>query len=260
MLRSSCLFLAVAAAATGCAANQGDNSIIVLRNEAPQSGCLLTADLSGASLSSGVMDLFSWNVGHTAFGYTLTPVVENLAAADTANLDIVRRRTALMQGAHVDISFNSNTFMSDADQAALDQAGLLHFDSRFSGAITPNQGLAAFSFQVVPAGVFDAIKTKYKALEMQMGASIPTVDMVVHVVLYGMVNDGSFQSEPFDYPVTACEGCLTNLMGSCATVPSSFMARTGGACFTPQDGVIDCCTDITTGALDCPAVMQTPPA
>jgi hypothetical protein len=254
MLRSSFLFLAVAIASAACAADQGDKSIILLRNQAPQNGCVISADLSGAGLSSGVMDLYAWPAGHATFGYTLTPLIENLATADVANLDLVRRRTALLQGAHVDISFNSNAFMTDSDQSALDQAGLLHFDSRFAGAVEPNQGTAAVSFQIVPAAVFDAIKVKYQALEGQMNVSIPSVDMVVKVVLYGMQNDGAFEAEPFEYPVTACDGCLTVTHGLCSSLLNTFMSRTGGACYVPQDGVVDCCIDDTTMTPVCPAV------
>jgi hypothetical protein len=230
----------------------------LLRNQQPQLGCLITADLSGAGLSSGVMDLGDWQVGRVAFGYQLTPLAENLAAADTANLDLVRRRTALVQGAHVDLTFNASTVLTDADIASFDQAGLLHFDTRFSGAIPPNQGLAAFSFQIVPPQIFDAIRTKYIALEGQAGAAIPTVDMLAHIVVYGTINDGGFTSEPFDYPISACDGCLKVDRGPCSTLPLGFIARTGGACTLNQDGVIDCCDDMTkTPSLVCPAMMTT---
>jgi hypothetical protein len=254
------LALAATAALVGCKTNQGDNAVLIVHNQVPQANCVLTADSSSGSRSAGIMDLDLWHVGQVAFGYELTPLVENFSIADLSNNDLVRRRTAIVQGAHVDITIGGTT-LSSSDISSLDAAGLLHFDSRFSGSVPPNQGFATFGFEVIPPGVFDAIKTKFATLEQMPNASIPPVDMLVQVVIYGTVNDGSFETDPFTYPVTTCDGCLTNILGNCTNLPSGGMIRTGGACQLLQDETIDCCIDTTktNSPLLCPAQMITPP-
>jgi hypothetical protein len=259
MRRSGSLVIAVAAIATaaaaalaGCTTTEGDNTVLILHNEAPGDGCVVTTDNVSATRPSGIMDLALWQPGFQTFGYRLTPVVQNFAVADAANLTLVKQRTAQVLGAHVDLTFSNNNVLTDADQATLEAAGVLHFDSRFSGTIPPNNGLAVYDFGVVPAAVFDAIATKYAGATK----APPAVDVVAQVVIYGNINDGTFASEPFFYPVTACYGCMTNNAGLCASLSSSFMAHTGGACFLPQDGLVDCCDD-GTGHLVCPAVAPT---
>jgi hypothetical protein len=253
MLRSRLLFVVASAMLAACTTSSGDNTIVVLHDQLPASGCVLTADVNGAFRSAGRMDLHRWVPGMQPEGYILTPLVANYAVADETIPTELMRRTVLVRGAHVDIKFNSNAVMSDADQQALDDAGLLHFDVRFAGAIAPNMALAAFTFQAVPAGVFDAIKRKYEGL----AKPAPDVDMLASVVIYGDIGSGAIESSAFEFPVTACDGCLTNMVGPCEMVPTTFMARTGGVCSALQDDVIDCCTD-SVGGLLCPAAAPAP--
>ena len=260
MLRSRHFFALVASAMlAACTTTSGDNTIVVLHNQLPAAGCVLSADVNGAFRSAGRMDLYQWVPGAESTGYILTPLVANYAFAKSDQPQEIMRRTVLVRGAHVDLKFNDATFMTADDQAALDAAGLLHFDVRFAGAIPPNQSLAAFTFQTIPAGVFDAIRRKYDGLT-KLG---PDVDMIASVVIYGDLGSGSIESSAFEFPVTACDGCLTNLAGECSALSTDFKARTGGVCSVMQDDVIDCCTDSTDTTkpplLICPAVKPVGP-
>lgn len=260
MLRSSFLVgVAASALFAGCANNTGDTTVLILHNQAPAAGCLTTADQGGATLSSGLFDLTvlrQFGVTNVEFGYKLTPTAINDSFADPAQVGAIARRTFIVQGAHVDIAFTDTNGLSQADQDQLAAMGLTHFDARFGGAIMPNGGLASFSFEVIPAPIMTAILAKYPApTNGSPYDPFPDIHMVATIQLFGDMNGGQIESSIFDYPVTACDGCLTTSLGLCSTVPTTFMpAHTGGACLLGQDGAVDCCVDDATLKPVCPAV------
>jgi hypothetical protein len=253
MLRSCALFAASALFAA-CTTSSGDTTILMLRNQAPAAGCVITADPNAAFIPSGRLDVELLKPNGVPQGYLLTPVVQNVAVADLANQAQVAQRTALIQGAHVDITFLSSDVVTDADQQMLDSMGLLHFDARFAGAVPPNASVSTYSFELIPAGVIDMVTGRLQTFSGGTGRK-PDVTMIAKVVVFGQLGGGTVEAPAFDYPVTACDGCMTNDVGPCAALSSSFMAHTGGACSFYQDGVLDCCED---GAqFVCPAVRPT---
>jgi hypothetical protein len=256
MLRPSRLLTAVLAAAlaAGCAADSGDTTVLVLGNMAPAPGCTFTAALTGPFISGGTLDLSLDRVNMVTTvqrGYEFAPLIENESVADTSNQSLVARRTLIVQGAHVDISFNDTVEFSMDQQAMLRDMGLTHFDSLFAGSVQPNGGLGVFTFELLPAALIDKILADHP---LGTGPYMPfaPIGVVAKVVVYGTLGGGATASLEFDYPVTVCDTCLIQNQGACASLPSGFMARTGGACESNQDAVTDCCTT-ATGALVCPA-------
>jgi hypothetical protein len=70
----------------------------------------------------------------------------------------------------------------------------------------------------------------------------------------GTTNNGaSMTSDPFNYPLQVCSGCLIGNEGPCPF--KSQPTNLGNPCNPAQDQVVDCCT--LNGALICPAVVST---
>jgi hypothetical protein len=262
MLRPCLLIgLATSALAAGCSVDTGDSTILVLRNQAPTMGCVIPSDVNAAFFSGGVYDLGADRankVTNVTFGYFLTPLVQNETSADVASQAQLGRRTFIVSGAHIDITFNDTNEFSTDEQNQLKADGLTHFDARFAGAVQPNGGLSAFGFEAVPAALMTKILAKHP---FTGGTYVPfaSVGMIVKMSVYGQMGGGTATSAQFEYPVTVCDECLLQNAGSCSTLPTSFMPRTGGACFSNQDGVTDCCVD-AAGLLICPAAAPAPPA
>ncbi len=263
MLRPSLLSLAAAALATaaiaGCKVDTGDTTVLVLHNQAPQLGCVLTSDMTSGFLAAGTLDLYNARINQIqriTRGYFLTPLAENLAVADTTNLQQVGAKTFVAQGAHVDITFNNTDVLSAADQDQLASQGLTHFDARFSGAIQPNGGLSTFGFEAVPADIFNLILMKNPHTPGTPYVPIGDVQMLIDIRLFGLMGGDTHESLDFTYPVTVCDTCLIDNVGLCSTLMSGFIARTGGFCDSDQDGVTDCCIDANNNLL-CPAMAPT---
>ena len=253
MLRPSILITAVLA--VGCKVDTGDTTVLVLHNQAPQMNCTLTADMTSGFLAAGTLDIFQARINQIVRinqGYFLTPLVENLAVADTTNLQQIGDKTFIAQGAHVDITFGGTDVLSQADQDQLASQGLTHFDARFAGAVAPNGGLSTFGFEVVPADIFNFILNKNPAAPGGPYTPIADVQMLVTIRIFGLMGGSTHESVDFTYPVTICDTCLTDEVGLCSSLPQGFVARTGGACNSIQDGVMDCCQD-AAGKLICPA-------
>ena len=262
MLRPSHLLSGVfaAALAAGCTVDTGDTTVLVLGDMAPMSMCMFQPALIGPFLSGGTLDVSSSRMAGQSTvqrGYDFAPLIENETVADTSNQALVGRRTFIVTGAHVDISFNDTNTFSTADQQTLHDMGLTHFDALFAGSVQPNGGLGVFSVEIIPAALIDRILAKYPPTS---GTYVPftAVGMSAKVVVYGTMGGGATEAGEFDFPVTVCDTCLLDNVGPCASLLSSFQPRTGGVCESNQDGVTDCCTDASTPPkLVCPAVAPT---
>src|SRR5579862_8764479 len=129
MLRPSHLLSAVFAAglAAGCSVDTGDTTVLVLGNMDPAPMCVYTASLQGPFLSGGTIDVSASRIaGQTTVqrGYQFAPLIENETVADTSNQTLVGRRTFIVTGAHVDISFNDTNEFSTDEQSMLHDMGL----------------------------------------------------------------------------------------------------------------------------------------
>jgi hypothetical protein len=230
----------VAGAALGaCAANGGDETMLVLKSVAPPitatgGVCLFTAQETEAGLVHGVLDVSA------GFGYQFVAQVKSRVTAAAGQEDA---RTIFLRGANVDLAFPEAGTLG-AQIADLQSRGLLHFMAPISGALAPNGSLADAGFELVPAGVA-------AALNAAPGFTSTVVQATFTVV--GDLAGGNATSQEFHYSVTLGKQILLANRGPCSALPSSFTARTGNVCYPGQDFVIDCCTSPTSMAV-CPAV------
>jgi hypothetical protein len=225
------------AAAAGCVANGGDESIIVLRNvlAGSSTGCTFSSEATEVGLSQGSLDV------QRGTGYLFGAQLKSRITALTGQED---QRTIFTSGANVDISFPSTMVFSDAELAAFKSANLLHFKSPFTVPLHPNGTVTDIPFNLIPAELAIALQTKAGFTSVVADASFKIV---------GDLAGGEVTSQTFHYPVTILAAGLLVDKGECAMLAASFVPRVGNACNPGQDGVVDCCSD-PRGLAVCPAV------
>ena len=80
----------------------------------------------------------------------------------------------------------------------------------------------------------------------------PSAVLNLRVQALGTTTFGSeMQSDPFDFPLEVCVGCLVANVQACPF--TSAPANPGNACNPAQDAPVDCCTE--NGLLLCPPTV-----
>jgi hypothetical protein len=218
---------------SGCVDDSADVSLLILKNSVPDPGCVITGSAAANFIPSGVIDT------NADFGYVFTPVVQNFASTEISGTDPQRR--VFVEGANVDIRFETPDVFDDAELDELRDGALTRFRVPFSGSIAPNEGTAGFAFEALPLDLLEAIRDK----------TTDRVLTILDIQIVGTQGGSTVKSQVFHYPVTVCTGCLVVDRGACSGLPDGFVAAQGGACNPAQDAVVDCCTD---GAIRvCPA-------
>ena len=218
---------AICAALLSAACTEAGTTLIVLQNQAPDVGCVVSADRSSLFIPRGRID------AEADEGYLFTPLVQNVAES-TGNDS---QRILFVEGADITLS---GDFQADA--------GLTAFSQAFSGSLLPGD-FASFAFIIVP-----------EQLVAQLGGSLGeggSIPVDAEITIFGTVDGGEVESQAFHYTVDVCDGCTRVNQGPCTSLPDGFMAETGGNCQPLQDGTIDCC-ESSAGGLVCPAVREEP--
>ncbi len=218
----------------------GDPDLVILQNQVPQTGCLITAD-RGTYRGQGVLDVRL--IGQSSpVGYRLHPLVQNgYPAVGEANgrepnrvyFRGFRIRLTLAESASPEVT-------ALFDKLTSEDSRLIEYEEPWSGAIEPG-GLAATSVTAIPGDLARRIAAT-GALE-----KISHVSILVHAHVLGDRSQGSVTSGEFTYPVRICAGCLVSNLRACPYQP----VNAGNACNIAQDEPVDCCTDGQT--LRCPA-------
>ena len=224
------LRLAFAAAASlfASACTDAGTTLIVLQNQVPGEGCTVSADRANDFIPRGRIDAAAED------GYLFTPLVQNVAERTQND----SQRILFVEGADVTLS---GDFEADSS--------LTEFSQAFSGSLLPGD-FGSFAFIIVP-----------EQLVRDLGEALPDngeVAVNAEITVFGTVDGGDVESQPFHYTVDVCDGCTLIDNGDCTLLPDDFTATTGGACQPLQDGQIDCCTS-SGGELVCPAEKEVPP-
>jgi hypothetical protein len=233
---------------TACVAGSGGEAMVIRQNLAPSATeCTFEASVTADFLSRGSIDLDS------TVPYLMTPLIESRISAVIGQESL---RTVALRGARVDlelgpISVESDGTVtvldfSDSENAELRASGASRFRSLFSAPLAPNGALTTASFDIVSTPALGAIRAKVAATP-----GIVHAQVLATVVVYGDLGGEEVDSVPFIYPVTVCNDCIKHNLGACP-VASGTIVRTGNACNSSQDGIVDCCTP-PTGPPECPA-------
>jgi hypothetical protein len=235
--------------ALSACANQGDEGFSVLNNTAVVDTCTLTGDPGQPFIPHG--EIF---VGSPQ-GYLLHPLVQSRVSASGAGSGAAvdpSTRTIFLKAANIDLEIKAVTIEhadhTFANPAVTLPAAMAKQSALFSAALLPAASVNV-SFEAIPVQVIRAIETAVNpAADDRWRAEV-----LATVTIIGDLNGDDMSAQPFTFPVTVCNDCVVNNLGTC---PTTAMPRTGNACNPYQDGIIDCCED-AEGFLTCPATTAT---
>lgn len=226
----------LASGGTGCVANGGDESMIVLKNVRPGDNCMFKPSETENGISRGALDIQV----HT--GYLFTAQVKSRVTAVAGQED---QRTILISGANVDISFPGSTLFTAAELDDLKAQALTHFKTLFSSPLPPNGSLLDTQFELIPRELAEAVSAK-------AGTASAVALATFRIVGAFPGADSEQTSQAFQYPIEIVNGGLVADHGACADLSSTFVPKVGNSCNPGQDFQVDCCHDDT--GLQCPAV------
>lgn len=229
-------------AATGCAADSNDGSILVLKNVHPDATCVTNGLATEASVPHGSLDIL------IPTDYTFIAQMESRIVSTAAQVD---QRTIITRFAKVDVAFPNSTLFSAAELADLEKSGLTHFRSNFSSPILPNDGISDGAFVLIPQGLVEKVLAKSGITSFTDGTQF-RLEAEATFTVEGDMSGSTVNSQPFTYGVTLGNHTSISILPGQCPVATTATLRTGYACNPLQDGVVDCCLDANNG-LVCPA-------
>lgn len=229
------IMISLTAALSACAADNGDQGILITKAVAPGDNCTFTASSGELFVGHGEIEAGSPSA------YRMYPQMQSRITATTGQED---QRTILLRGARVDIAFADSTLDS------LKADGLTKFEQLFSAPLRPG-GITDGAFDLVPAELLKAIRTA-------KGTGAFRTELITTFSVYGDMSGSEITSQDFQFPVTVCNGCVAHNVGLCSEIPMGTTGAPGNSCNVFQDGSVDCCA-LASGELLCPLVGSAPP-
>ena len=176
--------------------------------------------------------------------YFVFPLIENNLPGSTGGID---PNQIQLSGFTVDIGTIGNVPGAiDSELSTLKGSSLLHYQIPWSGGISSGGGQLSAIVSAFPVELaLDLLQTGGLTREPSL-----TVNLTIQAL--GTTNSGTaMKSDPFNYPVSVCDGCLVENLMVCpySTTP----ANPGNPCNPAQDDPIDCCLD--NGTLLCPPTV-----
>jgi hypothetical protein len=252
------IFGLAAALGAGATCTDANESLTIVQAQTPDNACNLSEEASGeARRLEGVLDLGL----DRAYGYALYPLVANNLPALAKSGGIEPNRVSIT-GAEIKIvppPGLSVTWPTGCEAA---------FDDSASATILPGE-LKVISISALRACHAQVIRGLFEAGKLDSSLS-EKIKFKVVVRAHGRHGGTSIYSDPFEFPIRTCYGCLqTGFTGDYAQFsytmsPVKFVAcdhlasnpYPGNSCNPAQDiGPILCCAeDAKAEKLSCPGV------
>jgi hypothetical protein len=225
----------------------------ILQNQTPEAGCMIPATLGAVYTGQGFLDLSLVSSGSLG-AYFLFPLVENNlpgAAAggpDPNEIDV--------HSFAVDIGTNKQSYLPPMVQSLFDTLNrdsnspdyaLLHYSTPWAVTIKSGGGLAATVVNTFPVQLAQRVLATG---DVGIAASSMVVNARVRV--FGSTNSSDVESDPFDFPINVCNGCLVASVLPCPVLNAPL--NRGNECNIAQDRIVDCCS--LNGSLVCPAIVS----
>jgi hypothetical protein len=223
----------VSSSVAACATDGGE-SIIVLKNVVPGTGCTFTASESEGFVTHGTLDITA-DAPYLFAGQMKSRIILNADPTGTGTTADTDAKTIFLRSANIDLAFPGTM------PAGL-PADLTHFKKLFSAVLRP-AAITDATFELIPADLAKAILATNPTSNIEVEATFTVI---------GDLGGSSVSSQPFVFPVTLGAGINRNNLGACPA-PKGTVPRTGNVCNAAQDGIVDCCTTGTT--LTCPATV-----
>jgi hypothetical protein len=225
----------------------------IVQNQVPTPGCLITTSET-LYRGDGTLDLALVQPGSLA-AYIIFPLLRNNLPGSTGGPD---PNQIEVNSFAVDIGeskFGSLPAGVKALFQTLEQNGpgspeyaLLHYSAPWQLSLASGGGTAASHVAGFPIDLAARV-----AATGAVGVSRTSMLVNIKVRAFGKTNTQSMESDPLDYPVYVCNGCLVANVLTCP-YPSA-PANEGNPCNVSQDNFVDCCS--LNGQLICPPIVST---
>jgi len=245
------VFVLVACGFAACGRIPGQFEIV--QNQQPSGGCAIDTSET-LYRGDGTLDLQLVQAGGRS-AYLMFPLVRNnlpASSGDGPDANQIQMHSFAVDigpsefGAlppNVAMLFDS---LTKAQRDSADYA-LLHYSVPWSATLGSGGGSAA-----TLVGAFPIDLARRVAATGDVGGARTSMIVNAHVRAFGSTDTQDLESDPFDFPIYVCSGCL---VGNVLTCPyMSEPANTGNPCNVAQDNFVDCCS--LNGALLCPPIVS----
>jgi hypothetical protein len=174
--------------------------------------------------------------------YLFFPLIENnLPSANNGAQD---PNQIQLNGFNIDITPLSGT--SPATDAVLAGNAWAHFKTAWSGGVQSGGGQINAIVDAFPVALAEQLFNQGDV------SADPSATLNLSIQALGTTTTGTeMQSDPFNFPLQVCVGCLVANVQACPY--ASAPANPGNACNPAQDAPVDCCTQ--NGVLLCPPTV-----
>ena len=243
------LLLAVGLVACGRVPGQFE----IIQNQVPQPGCLISGEEGNLYRGDGQLDLSLVSSASTS-AYFVFPLVKNNLPGSTG--DGPDANAISVNSFAVDISSSQFGALPPKVSALFDSlnaAGpgspdysLLHYSLPWAAHLGSGGDTAA-----TLVGGFPVDLAARVLATGDVGGSASSMLVNIRVRVFGNTNTQDLESDPFDFPVYVCTGCLIANLTACPF--TSAPRNTGNECNVAQDNFVDCCSQ--NGQLFCPPLV-----
>jgi hypothetical protein len=248
-LLSALPLIAFACGVAACGRVPGQFEIV--QNQAPNDGCTIDTNEMVYS-GDGTLDLALVQAGAES-AYLVFPLLRNNLPGSAGGPDPNRIQ---VHSFAVDIGPSNYGPLPEGVRnlfGSLEMGGpssadyaLLHYSLPWSASVSSGGGLTA----TLVAGFPVELARRVRATG-SVGLARTSMTVNVHVRAFGSSTTQDFESDPLDFPVYVCDGCLIANVLTCPF--SAAPANPGNPCNVSQDNFVDCCS--LNSDLVCPPIV-----
>jgi hypothetical protein len=233
------MLAALVGSVLACGRVPGQFSIV--NNQIPLDGCVIPTNET-IYQGSGVLDLSLVTPGALT-AYMVFPLLRNDLEGAASGVDT---NEIHLRSFAIDVSLRGppqpETQALFDRLASDDPMGLAHFKMDWSGSVRSGGG-------EISAAV-TAFRTELATLLLgtqEIGLS-PSLGINLRIRAFGRTTVSDIESDPFDFPISVCVGCLVANLQPCPYTTAA--VNQGNACNVAQDEPVDCC--VSGNDLLCP--------
>ena len=205
----------------------------IVNNQVPTGGCAVPVNET-VYQGQGTLDVRLVRSGNES-AFFVFPLIRNNLPSPSEGADTNK---IVLTSFAVDISALTAPPATGAVLNELESNGatypLLHYKTPWSGSIPSGGGQVSAAVAAFP------VELAARMLATQELGLTPSVWMNLRIRSFGHTTTQDMESDPFDYPISVCAGCLIANVQPC---PFTAAPRNlGNPCNVAQDYPVDCCT------------------
>jgi len=245
--------LLVACGLVACGRIPGQFEIV--QNQQPGAGCAIDTSET-LYRGDGTLDLQLVQSGARS-AYLIFPLVRNNLPGseddgpDSNQIQIHSFAVDIGPSPQGSLPPNVAMLFQTLNNAARDSAdrALLHYSVPWAATIGSGGGTAATLVDAFPVALAARV-----AATGDVGAARASMIVNARIRAFGSTDTQDLESDPLDFPIYVCAGCLVANVSSCPFTTEP--ANSGNPCNVSQDNHVDCCS--LNGELICPPIVSTP--